>query len=75
MRTKEFLTSMKDGTIKNNGITFQVIYHKTDPTRLKRKAEYTVVRLSYRIADNLFSLIPTVLVMELKEPEIKSFIE
>lgn len=58
--TNLFLSTMKDGMYEK----YQVIYHKTDPTRLLRRQDYTTVKLSFRVADPIFNIPPTVLVME-----------
>ena len=62
--TVDFLTYMQDGMLSWNNINYQVIYHKTDPTRLLRRKEHTTVKLSFRLADPIFNIPPTVLVME-----------
>jgi len=61
-----FMAIMANGTITHQGITYQVIYHKTDPVKLARRAEYVKVLLSFRVPNNLFSIPPTVLVKEIK---------
>jgi len=58
--TKDFLDTMMSGMYGN----YQVIYHKTDPTKLLRRQEHTTVKLSFRVADPVFNIPPTVLVME-----------
>jgi len=67
--TARFLTSILEGTIipLREGITYQIIYHQTDPTRLKRRAAYTSVKLSFRVAQPEFDIIPTVLVKEVRD--------
>lgn len=75
IRTRAFLNSIREGTVKDSARNYQIIYHKTDPTKLKRRKEHTVVRLSYRVPDPIFGLIPTVLVMEIKEPSHISLTE
>ena len=61
-----FLAYMYEGTLSlpNDNIVYEVIYHKTDPTRLLRRQDHTTVKLSFRIADSIFNIPPTVLVME-----------
>jgi len=66
-QTEEFLARLIEGTIKHDGIRYQVIYHNTDPTRMRRKQAYTTVKLSFREADAIFNIIPTVLVLECKD--------
>ena len=68
--SNKFLGELHNGTIPaiaNKGDTvpteFQVIYHKTDPIQL-RVCSY--VKLSFRIADPVFNLVPTVLVKEIR---------
>ncbi len=64
--TTDFLSNIKDGMYLTISESYQIIYHKTDPTKLLRRAEYTSVKLSFRVADPIFNIIPTVLVMEIK---------
>jgi len=67
--TVNFLSSLVEGTIMpyKEKVTYQVIYHQTDPTRLRRRAAYTSVKLSFRIAQPEFGIIPTVLVKEVRD--------
>jgi hypothetical protein len=72
MKTDLFLFFMAEGRLihpKDGTETkYQVIYHNTDPTKLKRRQDYTIVKLSFRIAKPEFGIIPTVLVKEVREP-------
>ena len=64
--TEEFLSDIKEGSLPYMGRTYQIIYHKTDPTKLLRRQEHTSVKLSFRVADPVFNILPTVLVMEVQ---------
>jgi len=64
--TLDFLARIEDGMYKvSRSISYQIIYHKTDPTKLLRRAEHTSVKLSFRVADPIFNILPTVLVKEI----------
>lgn len=63
--TKDFLDNIQDGTIYHEGCKYQVIYHKTDPTKLLRRQEHTSVKMSFREAHYEFNILPTVLVKEI----------
>lgn len=69
--TKSFLSQMKEGMfiVPEDKATrsYQVIYHKTDPTKLLRRKEHTRVKLSFRVAQPEFNILPTVLVKEIIE--------
>lgn len=64
LETHEFLAHMKDGMYKLGDRDCQIIYHKTDPTRLLRRQDHTTVKLSIRVAQPEFNILPTILVME-----------
>lgn len=63
--THEFLTHIKDGMYNDSDRDYQVIYHKTDPTKLLRRQDHTTVKMSFRVAQPEFNLLPTVLVKEI----------
>lgn len=67
--TSIFLRSIKEGMIApyNEEKSYQIIYHQTDPYKLKRRAAHTQVKLSFRVAQSEFNIPPTVLVKEIKE--------
>jgi len=64
--TEEFLAEIDDGQVYDEGIPYQIVYHKTDPTKLLRRKEYTSVKMSFRLPDPIFNILPTVLVMEIR---------
>ena len=57
---------MVEGIVRHKGISYQVIYHKTDPTRIKRAGltyeGRSHVKLSFRVAQPEFDIPNTVLV-------------
>lgn len=58
-----FLSKIKEGMIEHQDVEYQIIYHKTDPTKLHRvSGTHAQVKLSFRVADPLFNIPPTVLV-------------
>lgn len=65
--TSHFFNIRCDGMIEYDGEYYQVIYHKTDPTKLYRRKDFTTVKLSFRVASSLFGIPPTVLVMEVRD--------
>ena len=72
IETHEFVSHMKDGMYDIGDVSYQVIYHKTDPTKLLRRQDHTEVMLSFRVAQEEFGLIPTVLVKEITHPLTES---
>ena len=71
--TQSFLASIKEGRYewwyshdKEDKVSYQVIYHNTDPTRLLRRQEHTSVKLSFRVAQPEFNIAPTVLVKAIR---------
>jgi len=64
--TAEFVDNIDEGQIYNEGIPFAIVYHRTDPTKLLRRQEHTKVKLSFRLVDPIFNILPTVLVKEIK---------
>ena len=59
-----FINSIEEGLLCEDGILHQIIYHNTDPTKLLRRMQYTKVKMSFRQADPIFNIPPTVLVKE-----------
>ncbi len=55
-----FLSSMMEGTIKRDGITYQVIYHNCDSVMVAR-TQYTLL-LSFRALQSEYGAQPVVLV-------------
>ena len=72
IETHEFVAHMKEGMYAEGGREYQVIYHKTDPTKLLRRQDHTEVMLSFRVAQPEFNLLPTVLVKEITHPLTES---
>ncbi len=70
--TSNFLRKIKDGTIDYKGTTYQIVYHITDPTKIKRRSGYTSVKQSFRIPNKLFNIPPTVLIKEIPMPFINT---
>jgi len=64
--TDDFLDCMNEGVYMLGGVPYQVIYYKTDPSKLLRRAEYTSVKLSFRVTQPEFNILPTVLVKEIR---------
>ena len=69
IETHEFVAHMKEGMYDDSYDSYQVIYHKTDPTKLLRRQDHTEVKLSFRVAQPEFNLLPTVLVREIQSKE------
>ena len=65
IETREFVAHINEGMYDTGDVSYQVIYHKTDPTKLLRRQDHTEVMLSFRLAKPEFGLIPTVLVKEI----------
>ena len=65
-QASHMLSSITNGTLVHKGVTYQVIYHRTDPTRIKRAALLThcirYVKLSFRVAQPEFNIPATVLI-------------
>jgi len=59
--TNKFISSIKEGMIEYKGTHYQVIFYKTDPTKMRRRQEHTGVKLSFRIAKKEYGILPTVL--------------
>ena len=60
-----FLTTIHEGIIEHWGISYQIIYHKTDPTtiaKIGKQCPAARVKLSFRVAQPEFNVQPTVLV-------------
>lgn len=67
--TSPFLRSIKEGMIQKVDRSYQIIYHQTDPYKLRRRAKHgnSHVKLSFRVAQPEFNIPPTVLVTEITE--------
>lgn len=66
------LSEVREGMLLRDGIAYQVIYHKTDPTRLRRastKHAASHVRISFRVAAPEFNIPPVALVKLYANPE------
>lgn len=69
---KYLLSEVREGMLYKEGIAYQVIYHKTDPTRIKRagnKHATSYVRISFRVAALEFDVPPVALVKLYANPE------
>lgn len=59
-RPAHFVANLEDGTISREGITYQVIYHKTDSAAITKTDSDLL--LSFRELDKTYKTFPTVLV-------------
>lgn len=57
---KYFDSVLKDGTIERDGITFNVIYYRTDPIKIKKHKGNLL--LSFRAMEEIYKVNPVVLV-------------